>query len=102
YSYSQAVISKAAPVPGQSSIGTAGQDCIGPNNPCYLEEQLQSQGRAKPLFSSQRDARLWNLYRSRYEWLKDEIKNQSPTSWGAEFLSAYQAEVAYSSDSKSK
>ncbi len=71
-------------------------------DPCYLEEQLQSQGRAKPLFSSQRDARLWDLYRSRYEWLKDEIKNQSPTSWGAEFLSAYQAEVAHSSDSKSK
>lgn len=71
-------------------------------DPHYLEEQLQSQGRAKPLFSSQRDARLWDLYRSRYEWLKDEIKNQSPTSWGAEFLSAYQAEVAHNSDSKSK
>lgn len=71
-------------------------------DPHYLEEQLLSQGRAKPLFSSQRDARLWDLYRSRYEWLKDEIKNQSPTSWGAEFLSAYQAEVAHNSDRKSK
>lgn len=71
-------------------------------DPRYLEELLQSQGRAKPLFNNQRDARLWDLYRSRYEWLKEEVKNQSPTSWGAEFLSAYQAEVAHSSDSKSK
>jgi FHA domain-containing protein len=69
-------------------------------DPRYLDEQLQSQGRAKPLFSAQRDARLWHLYRSRYEWLKDELKSQSPASWGAEFLSAYQEEVQLSSESK--
>ncbi|WP_460550906.1 type VI secretion system-associated FHA domain protein TagH [Comamonas piscis] len=70
-------------------------------DPRYLEEQLQGQGRAKVFFSSRRDARLWELYRSRYEWLKDEIKSQSPAAWGAEFLSAYQAEVQHSSESKS-
>ncbi|QMV73829.1 type VI secretion system-associated FHA domain protein TagH [Comamonas piscis] len=70
-------------------------------DPRYLEEQLQGQGRAKAFFSSQRDARLWALYRSRYDWLKDEIKSQSPAAWGAEFLSAYQAEVQHSSESKS-
>lgn len=70
-------------------------------DPRYLEDQLQGQGRAKVFFSSRRDARLWALYRSRYEWLKDEIKSQSPAAWGAEFLSAYQAEVQHSSESKS-
>lgn len=70
-------------------------------DPRYLEELLQSQGRAKPLFNSQRDARLWDLYRSRYEWLKDEIQSQNPAAWGAEFLSAYQAEVLHSSESTS-
>lgn len=63
-------------------------------DPAQLEEQLQAQGRSKALFSTQRNARLWELYCSRYEWLKEEMKNQSPAAWGTEFLSAYQAEVS--------
>lgn len=69
-------------------------------DPRFLQAQLQSQGRANAFFKSQRDARLWTMYRSRYEWLKEEIKNQSPTSWGAEFLDAYQDEVQHNSESK--
>ncbi len=63
-------------------------------DPAYLEDQLQALGRSKALFSTQRNARLWELYCSRYEWLKDEMKNQSPAAWGTEFLSAYQAETS--------
>ncbi|MBB6578808.1 FHA domain-containing protein [Comamonas odontotermitis] len=63
-------------------------------DPVHLEEQLQALGKSKALFSSQKNARLWELYCSRYEWLKDEMKNQSPAAWGTEFLSAYQAEVS--------
>lgn len=66
-------------------------------SPKHLEEQLQAQGRSKSLFSSQRQARLWEMYCSHYEWLKEEMKNQSPTAWGTEFLSAYQAEVSNNS-----
>lgn len=71
-------------------------------SPKYLEEQLQAQGRSKSLFTSQRQARLWEMYCSHYEWLKDEMKNQSPTAWGTEFHSAYQAEVFNNSEDKSK
>ncbi|MNV83330.1 hypothetical protein D3C71_1771280 [compost metagenome] len=63
-------------------------------DPAQLEDQLQALGRSKALFSTQRNARLWELYCSRYEWLKEEMKNQSPAAWGTEFLSAYQAEVS--------
>ncbi|MFE1573462.1 type VI secretion system-associated FHA domain protein TagH [Comamonas odontotermitis] len=63
-------------------------------DPAQLEDQLQALGRSKALFSTQRNARLWELYCSRYEWLKEEMKNQSPAAWGTEFLSAYHAEVS--------
>ena len=71
-------------------------------SPKHLEDQLQAQGRAKALFASQRQARLWELYCSHYEWLKDEMKNQSPTAWGTEFLSAYQAEVSNNNEGQPK
>ena len=63
-------------------------------SPRHFNEQLQALGRNKTLFAAQRQARLWELYCSHYEWLKEEMKNQSPTAWGSEFLSAYQAEAA--------
>lgn len=62
-------------------------------DPQILEAQLESQGRHRSLFASQRQARLWELYRDRYEWLKEEVKNQSPASWGNEFHSAYTSET---------
>ena len=71
-------------------------------SPQHLEEQLQALGRSKSLFNSQRQARLWEMYCSHYEWLKDEMKNQSPTAWGTEFLSAYQAEVSNDNKDQSK
>ncbi len=37
YSYSQLAFAKAALAPSQYSIGTGGQDCIGPNRPEPLE-----------------------------------------------------------------
>lgn len=71
-------------------------------SPQHLEEQLQGRGRSKTLFSSQRQARLWEMYCSHYEWLRDEMKNQSPTAWGTEFLSAYQAEVSKNNEGNTK
>ena len=71
-------------------------------SPKHLEEQLHAQGRSKSLFNSQRQARLWELYCSHYEWLKDEMKNQSPTAWGTEFLSAYQTEVSNNNEDQTK
>jgi type VI secretion system FHA domain protein len=61
-------------------------------DPQLIESQLESQGRHKPLFTSQRHARLWEMYCIRYQWLKDEMKNQTPASWGSEFHGAYQTE----------
>lgn len=63
-------------------------------SPQHFEAQLQAQGRDKALFTAQRQARLWELYCSHHEWLKDEMKNQSPTAWGTQFVSAYQTEVS--------
>lgn len=68
-------------------------------DPHIIEQQLDAQGRQRTLFAAQRNARLWEMYCSHYRWLKDEMKNQSPASWGAEFLSAYQTETD-SMDSK--
>ena len=71
-------------------------------DPQEIEQQLDAQGRQRTLFAAQRSARLWEMYCSHYEWLKDEMKNQSPTAWGTEFHSAYQAEVFNNSEDKSK
>ncbi|WP_264294021.1 type VI secretion system-associated FHA domain protein TagH [Diaphorobacter aerolatus] len=62
-------------------------------DPRIIEEQLDAQGRQRTLFAAQRNARLWEMYCNYYRWLKDEMKNQTPASWGAEFHSAYQTET---------
>ncbi len=62
-------------------------------DPASLEHELEEQGRARALFATQRHARLWEMYRSRYKWLRDEMKDQTPAVWGSDFNNAYQAEV---------
>ncbi|QIL79705.1 type VI secretion system-associated FHA domain protein TagH [Diaphorobacter sp. HDW4A] len=62
-------------------------------DPQEIEQQLDAQGRQRTLFAAQRNARLWEMYCSRFQWLKEEMKNQTPASWGTEFHSAYQNET---------
>ncbi|MBF5005914.1 type VI secretion system-associated FHA domain protein TagH [Diaphorobacter caeni] len=62
-------------------------------DPQEIEQQLDAQGRQRTLFAAQRSARLWEMYCSRFQWLKEEMKNQTPASWGTEFHSAYQNET---------
>ena len=62
-------------------------------NPDTIETQLEAHGRHRSLFNVQRQAKLWNIYRHQYQWLRDEMKNQSPASWGSEFHEAYQSET---------
>ena len=62
-------------------------------DPTVIEGQLEEQGRHRPLFAAQRSARLWEMYCSHYRWLKDELKNQTPTSWGQVFHNAYHSEI---------
>lgn len=62
-------------------------------NPDTIETQLEAHGRHRSLFNVQRQAKLWNIYRHQYQWLRDEMKNQSPASWGSEFHGAYQSET---------
>ena len=62
-------------------------------NPDTIETQLEAHGRHRSLFNVQRQAKLWNIYRHQYQWLRNEMKNQSPASWGSEFHGAYQSET---------
>lgn len=62
-------------------------------DPQAIEDQLDAQGKQRTLFNAQRQAKLWDIYRTRYQWLRDEMKNQTPASWGHEFHGAYQSET---------
>lgn len=70
--------------------------------PQVIEQQLDAQGRQRTLFAAQRNARLWDMYCSHYKWLKDEMKNQTPASWGSEFHSAYHTELSSMDNKGSK
>lgn len=61
--------------------------------PSTIERQLDEQGRQRTLFHTQRQARLWEMYCNHYQWLREEMKKQTPASWGGEFHAAYHSET---------